>query len=127
MNEKIARCRAERFLFFHISQKKDEFIGLTHYWNFEDRCWVISNLEVVEKDFVREFVATYEKLFEHFPDERATYRDYSASMRRVFSRWKRKISMIHRDGGYYNVTPKTGALHKTAPTNFPKHDPYKES
>ena len=115
-------CRA--FPFFPYITRDDEFIGLTYYWNFEDRCWVISNLYIVEPRYVQEFVRAYELLFERVPNEKETFRDHSASMRRVFSRWKRTIPLIHRDGGCYKISPKTGRMRPVDPRSFPKHHPY---
>ncbi|MGH9200587.1 MAG: PKD domain-containing protein [Vicinamibacterales bacterium] len=116
-------CRA--FPFFPYVTREDEFIGLAYYWYFEDRCWVISNLQIVTHTYVDQFVATYEDLFKRMPDEKEHYRDYSATMRRVFSRWGRTIPLVHRDGGFYAVSPETGQLRRTTPDRFMRHGPYK--
>ena len=31
-----------------LEGNQGEFVGLTYYWVFEDRCWIISNMQVVE-------------------------------------------------------------------------------
>lgn len=118
-------CRT--FPFFPYITRQDEFLGLTYYWSFEPLCWVISNLQIVERRFVREFVRVHEALFEKQPRERDTYRDYSAVMRRVFSRWRRPIPLLHRDGRTYAVDPRDGELIPTTPEVFGKHGVYAEA
>ncbi len=99
-------CRA--FPFFPYFTREKALIGLAYYWLFEDRCWVLSNLHIVEQEFVRELIDAYEYLFRKDEDELEAFLEQSASMRRVFSRWNRVIPIIGRDGGYYKVLPKSG-------------------
>ena len=117
-------CRA--FPFFPYIDRQGAFIGLSYYWVFEDRCWVISNLQVVDSKFVREFVDAYDFLIASDKQEYEGFRDHSISMRRVFSRWNRFIPLISRDGGYFKVMPKTGRVLPCDPAKFPMHAPYKE-
>jgi hypothetical protein len=116
-------CRS--FPFFPYIDRNDELVGLSYYWDFEDRCWVVSNLDVVERDFVQEFVRAYEYLFKKDPEEFDSYRDHSISMRRVFSRWQRPIPIIGRDGGYFKEMPKGKGFVKADAGEFRKHGPYK--
>jgi hypothetical protein len=116
-------CRA--FPFAPYLTRDGEFIGLAYYWIFEDRCWVISNLQVVDRTFVEEFVSAYEFLFDADPDERKTFHDHSATMRRVFSRWNRAIPLVGRDGGYFKVLPRGRGIVPLDPAKLPKHGPYK--
>jgi hypothetical protein len=115
-------CRA--FPFFPYITRDDELIGMSYYWTFEDRCWVISNLRVVEQRYVREFIQAYERLFAADEEERDVNRDYSASMRRVFSRWNRPIPLIGRDGGYFKILPHGGGIEKATVDEFGSHGPY---
>ena len=117
-------CRA--FPFFPYIDREGRFIGLSYYWIFEDRCWVISNLQVVDMQFVGEFVAAYDLLIARDKQEYEGFRDHSVSMRRVFSRWNRFIPLIGRDGGYFKVMPKTGRVLPCDPARYPTHAPYKE-
>jgi hypothetical protein len=66
---------------------------------------MMSNMQLVDRAYVEEFVAAYEYLFEADPREYETFKDFSAQMRRVFSRKKRPIQLIGRDGGYFKVMP----------------------
>jgi len=129
-----ARCERENrslscrtFPFFPYVTKEYSFVGLSYYWYFEDLCWVMSNLQVVERPFLDEFVSTFELLFRQVPGELETFRDYSASMRRVFSREKRTIPLLGRDGYYYEVVPKTGELRPAKVEQFAKHGPYQDN
>lgn len=118
-------CRT--FPFFPYVTREYDFAGLAYYWNFEDRCWVISNLQIVEREFVREFVETFEVLFRKIPGELETFRDHSASMRRVFSRQGRNIPLIGREGGYFEVIPGTGEVREARVEDFAQHGPYENN
>jgi hypothetical protein len=115
-------CRT--FPFFPYITREGAFVGLGYYWIFEDRCWVISNLGVVDLAFVREFVAAYELLFEHEKEEYQALKDHSAAMRRVFTRWQRIIPLIGREGGYFAVEPRTHRIRPARLDEFRRHGPY---
>lgn len=116
-------CRA--FPFFPYITADKSFIGLSYYWIFEDRCWIQSNLQVVGRPFVEEFVRAYEILFAEDREEHQAYVDQSAAMRRVFTRRRRPIPLIHRDGGYFKIMPRTHQLRPARAEDFPKHGPYR--
>jgi hypothetical protein len=117
-------CRA--FPFFPYVTKNYEFVGLAYYWTFEEKCWVINNLQIVEKSFVDEFVSTFDHLFGKVEGELETFRDHSASMRRVFSRRGTTIPLIGRDGNYYEVIPKTGEIQPAKIETFEKFGVFKD-
>jgi len=116
-------CRA--FPFFPYVDRGGKFVGLSYYWDFEDRCWVISNADEVERSFIGEFVAAFELLFARDPDEYRTYKDHSLAMRRVFSRRRMAIPVIARAGGYLKELPYGKGLVKTDANPFRKHGPYR--
>lgn len=99
-------CRA--FPFFPYMNKENEIAGLSIYWTFEDRCWVMSNLQIVDAPFVDQLISAYELLFENDEEERETFVGHSASMRRVYSRRAQIIPILARRGKYYKVLPKSG-------------------
>ena len=115
-------CRA--FPFFPYLSREGELLGLSYYWDFEDRCWVISHLESVSPQFISEFIATYEAIFQAHPTELAAFRHHATIMRRVFGRRKRTILLLHRRGGIYRISPGTGRLRKVKPGTTPKFGPY---
>lgn len=115
-------CRA--FPFFPYISREEEFVGLACFWEFEDRCWVISNLDVVNRKFVQEFVSVHEKLFKKDPQEKEYASTQSATGRRLFSRWKRFIPIIGRDGGYLKELPHRGGIVKARLSEFKAHGPY---
>jgi hypothetical protein len=122
-DQRTIACRG--FPFFPYITREREFVGLGTYWVFEDRCWMMSNLEVVDQKYIEEFVATYEALFIKDPGEFKTYVDFSAAARRVFSRWKRDISLLGRDGGLLVVEPSTGAIRPGRKKDYPKVGPFR--
>jgi hypothetical protein len=120
-NRSIA-CRA--FPFYPYVTRDGEFVGLAFYWVYRDRCWVISNLDVVERDFVEEFVAAYEYIFTRDAEEFDTLKGYSATHRRVFSRLGLAIPLIGRNGGFLKVLPHGGAILPMERTELTRYGPY---
>ena len=115
-------CRS--FPFFPYLDKSGEFIGLTYYWEYEDRCWVISNLQVVTDAYRREFIAAYDRLFEQLPEEKETFRQYAIRMRRSFGSRRRPIPLLHRDGRIYHLDTHTGRMIAVEYESLPKFGPY---
>lgn len=116
-------CRA--FPFFPYLTRAGEFTGLSYYWEYEDRCWVISNLQLVSPEYRAQFIAAYDRLFERLPAEVESFRHHSAVMRRVFGRRKRAIPLLHRNGGCYKVSPRTGRMRRVPIASLPKFGPYR--
>ena len=121
-NNRTLTCRG--FPFYPYLTRQKELVGIGTYWMFEDRCWMISNLEIVERTFIDQFLATYEAIFAKDKSEFQTYVEFSASARRVFSRWKREIPLLGRDGKLMIVEPSTGAIRPGKPRDFPKMAPF---
>ncbi|WNJ98866.1 hypothetical protein L2D14_13420 [Thalassospiraceae bacterium LMO-JJ14] len=117
-------CRA--FPFFPYITREGDFIGMATYWTFEDRCWVISNLKKVTREFIAEFHDVYERLFEKKSDEFEVFKDYSATMRRVFSRKGRPIHIIDRDKKFHAILPKGAGMHRVKKSELPTFEPYAE-
>lgn len=115
-------CRA--FPFFPYITRQGDFIGLSYYWMYEDRCWIISNLDRVIPQYVTEFVTAFETLFAELPSERENFRFHAIIMRRVFGRRGCSLPLLHRDGYTADVIPRTGEVRLVDPKNWPKHGPY---
>jgi hypothetical protein len=122
-NYRALTCRA--FPFYPYVTREGEFIGLSYYWQYEDRCWVISNLAVVTAEYRTQFIDTFDRLFEALPEEKESFRYHSIVMRRVFGRKKRAIPLLHRNGGVYKITPRTGQMRRLQVDSLPKFGPYK--
>ncbi len=118
-------CRA--FPFFPYIDKAGDFIGLSYYWDFEDRCWVISNMRIVEAEFLKEFVSAFEYLFSVDAEEYDTYKKHSATMRRVFTRRRMPIPLIGREGGFLRIMPRTAKVLPITPDQLPRFGPYKSA
>jgi hypothetical protein len=116
-------CRA--FPFFPYINREGEFLGLSYYWEFEERCWVISNMQVVSPEYRAQFCATYEDLFARMPDELENFHHHSNVMRRIFGRRHRTIPLLHRNGKIYKISPRSGRMRRILPEDLPKFGPYK--
>lgn len=116
-------CRA--FPFFPYLDRESNFLGLAAYWEYEDRCWVISNLDQVTDTYRQEFVIAFDHLFHALPGEKENYRQFSIRMRRIFGRRKRAITLLHRNGEVYKVTPRNGRMRRVQKDKLPSYGPYK--
>jgi hypothetical protein len=116
-------CR--QFPFFPYITADDRFIGLAYEWAFEPTCWVISNLDSVTETFRDEFVNFYDDLLYRWPDEFESYAGASEEMREAFASRKRRIPLLHRNGGYYLLSPISERLTRVSPERFHRYGPYK--
>lgn len=115
-------CR--QFPFFPYITSDYRFIGLAYEWSFEPACWVISNLGQVTDAYRQEFIHTYDELFNQWMDEFESYAVHSEKMREYFTAQKRRIPILHRNGGYYLLSPASERLRLVRPEQFKKHGPY---
>lgn len=115
-------CRS--FPFFPYMTREKEMVGLGVYWVFQDRCWLISNLQVVDRAFIDEFFAVYQAIFAKDKEEFDTYVTFSASCRRVHSRWKRSFPILGRDGRIIMVEPGTGRMRPRKAAEPPRFAPF---
>lgn len=121
---RASSCR--QFPFFPYICSNDRFIGLAYEWEFEQKCWVISNLAAVTDPFRAEFIRAYDELFARWPDEYESYYATSEEMRTAFSKQWRRIPILHRNGGYYLLSPGNERLTHTDPGMFRQFWVYKE-
>lgn len=115
-------CR--QFPFSPYITADDRLIGLTYNWDFEEVCWVISNLDQVSDQYRKEFLDIYDELLFEHPSEYDSYFWLSEDMRDHFIKLQRSIPILHRDGGYYLLDPSTDECTPIEPCEFPKFGPY---
>jgi hypothetical protein len=118
-------CR--QFPFFPYITSDYAFLGLAYNWEFEDSCWVISNLDQVSPAYLEEFVRFYDDFFSTWPHELEHFAARSEEMREHFMAHKRSIPIFHRDGGCYLLRPINERLRPVDPERLPQFDPYKAS
>jgi len=119
---RASSCR--QFPFFPYITSDDRFIGLAYNWDFEDKCWVISHLGEVSQRYRQEFIDTYDQLLADWPDEYDSFYYLSEDMRAHFASLKRRIPILHRNGGFYLVSPKSERMQKVEPANLPVFEPF---
>jgi hypothetical protein len=114
-------CR--QFPFIPYVTADYRFIGMAYDWEFEQVCWVISHLERVTAAFRSEFIATYDRLFALWQDEFESYAARSADMREHFALRKRRIPILHRNGGAYLLSPASQRMEKVPIDRLPRFLP----
>ncbi|MFZ6031033.1 MAG: hypothetical protein ACOYYS_25280 [Chloroflexota bacterium] len=118
-------CR--QFPFFPYISSDLRFLGLAYAWDFEPVCWVISHLECVSARYRQEFVRLYDDLLAQWPAELKSYALYSDEMRAVFAVQRRRIPLLHRDGGYCLLSPVNERLYRLAADRLPKFGVYRDA
>ena len=116
-------CR--QFPFFPYVTSDYRFVGLVYEWEFESKCWVISNLSRVTRKYREEFVCTYDHLFALFQDEFENYAFHSSRMRMEFVRRRRRIPLLHRNGKEYLISPSSERMRLSLPEKLPGFAPYR--
>ncbi len=117
-------CR--QFPFFPYVSADYRFLGLAYEWEFEQTCWVISNLREVTETFRLEFIRTYDELFALWQDEFESYAARSEEMRAAFAARRRRIPILHRRGGWYLLSPGSERLARVSPERLGRFGPYQE-
>jgi hypothetical protein len=115
-------CR--QFPFFPYITSDYGFFGLAYNWEFEEQCWVISNLGEVTEEYRQNFVQVYDNLFSQWPQELDHYANRSEQMRDHYINQKCSISLLHRDGGFFLIRPLNERIRRVEPTRLPKFGPY---
>lgn len=116
-------CR--QFPFFPYLTSEYAFIGLAYEWEFEQTCWVISSLPEVTAAYRDEFVNAFDELFSLWPDEMEGYAIKSETMRAYFAARRRRIPILHRNGGAYLLSPGSERLRRVPPGRLPRFGPYR--
>lgn len=115
-------CR--QFPFFPYISSDLRFLGLAYEWNFEQSCWVISNLGLVTDRYRREFIQGFEDLFSVWPEEFNSYVQLSEELRQHFRALKRRFPLLHRNGNYYLVSPGSERRERISPMRLPRFGLY---
>jgi len=122
-NYRSITCRS--FPFFPYITLQGRFIGMSYYWEYEDRCWVISNLGQITREYLEGFIEAYDTIFRLVPEEIENFRQHSTHMRRSFGQRKRVIPILHRNGSYYKISPASGRMRRVDAGDLPQFGPYR--
>lgn len=120
---RLLSCR--QFPFFPYVSSDYRFLGLSYYWEFENTCWVISNLAQVSDTYRQQFIQTYDRLFALFQDEFDNYAARSEEMREHFTAQRRRIPLLHRNGGFHLISPASERMQRVDPSRLPQFKPYR--
>jgi hypothetical protein len=122
-NFRALSCR--QFPFFPYVTEDYRFLGLAYEWEFEDRCWVISNLGRVSGAFRTRFLDLHEALFAQRQEVFESYALHSKRMRARYVKLHRRIPLLHRNGGCHLISPRSGRLQRVPADRLPRFGPYR--
>jgi hypothetical protein len=117
-------CR--QFPFFPYISTDLRFLGLAYEWVYEPVCWVISHLGQVSQRYRQEFIHVYDELLAQYPAELKSYALHSDEMRAHFANHRRRIVLLHREAGYYLLSPVNERLYHLPVERLPKFGPYRD-
>jgi hypothetical protein len=115
-------CR--QFPFFPYVTSDYRFLGLAYDWEFENTCWVISNLGRVTETYRQQFVETHDRLLAFSQEIFESYYTHSERMRAHFVTLRRRIPLLHRNGNFYLLSPRSERLAKVSADKLPRFGPY---
>lgn len=116
-------CR--QFPFFPYVTSDYRFIGLAYDWEFEQTCWVVSNLGQVSDAYRQQFVATHDRLFAFSQTAFESYQLHSQRMREHFVALRRRIPLLHRNAGFYLLSPGSEGLQRVLSERLPRFGAYR--
>jgi len=116
-------CR--QFPFFPYVTEDYRFLGLTYEWEFEGCCWVISNLSRATQTYRRRFVELHDVLFAQRQEVFDSHAIHSEHMRVIYAGKHRRIPLLHRNGGFYLISPGDGRIRRISPDRLPRFGPYR--
>ncbi len=116
-------CR--QFPFIPYVTADYRFIGMAYDWNFESQCWLISNLGEVSLAYRQAFVNVFDAIFTHWQGEFDSYGELGEELRMHFKEQKRRLPILHRNGGYYLLSPSSGRIQRIRVGNLPRFGPYR--
>jgi hypothetical protein len=118
-------CR--QFPFSPYITADDRLIGLTYNWDFEEVCWVISNLAAVTADYRREFFNTFDHIFSTWLEDMDSYIELSVETREHYAAKHRRIPLLHRNSGAYLISPLSERMVRVSVNAFKPFHPYANS
>jgi hypothetical protein len=120
---RVLSCR--QFPFFPYVTSDYRHVGLAYDWEFENSCWVISNLGAVTESYRQQFVEVHDRLFAFSQLAFESYQLHSERMRAHFANLRRRIVLLHRNGGFYLVSPGCEQMTRLSCEHLPQFGPYK--
>lgn len=116
-------CR--QFPFFPYVTSDYRFIGMAYEREFENKCWVISNLHEVTQQYRTQFMETFDRLFALFQSEFDSYAFHSERLRAAYAQQKKRFPLLHRNGQSYLVSPRSERMQRVNILHMPRFSPYK--
>lgn len=121
-NFRATSCR--QFPFFPYITSDYRFIGLAHDWEFESKCWILSNLDQVTSAYRQGFIQTFDLIFAYWMDDFDSYAALSEEVREHYAQKHKRMPLLHRNGKDYLLSPTNEKLARVNLCKLPKHLPY---
>lgn len=116
-------CRA--FPFFPYMDHNGIFQGISYYVEYQELCWVISNLEYVSAAYCQAFFQAYKQIFKYYPAEIDNFSFYSEQLRMSAEQEDSEITILDNQGKLYEISPSSGRKQNTTDEDLSKFGPYK--
>jgi hypothetical protein len=118
-------CRA--FPFLPYLDKIGDFCGISYYPDYQERCWVISNLSLVTLEFKDEFQKCFREIFKLYPKMKVNYRDYSEYLRELSYSGELDLVYLDFNGHVFRINPATKQPDEISYDNLQSYGPFRVS
>ena len=115
-------CRA--FPFYPYLDSAGIFAGLAYYHEYQEKCWIISNLTAVSQAYKLEFKLAFEKIFQSYPESRQNYYQYSQYMREEAANRGDQIVLLDFMKSVFFVDPETEELQQVDFNDLLSYGPF---
>ena len=85
----------------------------------------MSNLARVTQKYREEFIRVHDRLLALFQNQFENYAYHSEKMRAEFRERKGRFPLLHRNGGYYLVSPASERMARIGEDQLPRFGPYR--
>ena len=118
-------CRA--FPFLPYLDSKGEFVGFTYYLEYQEQCWIISNLSLVSGEFKEEFQGCFQEIFELYPKMKLNYQNYSNHLRDLSNFQKSELVYLDFNDSVFRYDPLRGKPEEITYDDLQSFGPFKIS
>lgn len=115
-------CRA--FPFYPYLDSAGIFAGLAYYHEYQEECWIISNLSTVSQAYKLEFKLAFEKIFQSYPESRQNYYQYSQYMREEAANRGDQIVLLNFTKSVFFADPETEELQQVDFNDLLSYGPF---
>lgn len=115
-------CRS--FPFYPYLDGSGSLIGLAYYSDYQEQCWIISNLSLVTIEYKKQFQMIFKRIFELYPETLEAYQRFSTYMRSMAESEDNDLILMDFDGLVFSIDPKNEMIKKLSYNDLEIYGPF---